>query len=90
MSPFIFLKYYIRSNKICQVNYMINLVRVIKTQLGKVSTYDIDGPGDLESIPEDVAMGSIANSIEEGISYVKDSTGVWRKMETFVNYCEVL
>lgn len=69
---------------------MINLIRVIKTQLGRCCTYDIDGPGDLGDIPEEVALGSIANSITEGISYVKDSTGTWKKMETFVNYGEVL
>jgi len=44
----------------------------------KVDEFFIDTPEDLEKLPTNSAMGSIAICIENAEVYIKDSTGQWK------------
>lgn len=72
---------------------MINLVKKIKTSKGSVYTFDIDTSSDLASLPTGSTgsvIGSVANCISEGISYVLNSSNEWVKQDLHINYNEVI
>lgn len=72
---------------------MWNLIKTIKTFKGKVCVFDIDDASELENLPNsqtkpEAAQGSIANVINEGISYVLNSDDEWIPANRFINYPE--
>lgn len=72
---------------------MINLVKKIKTSKGAVCTFDIDTSADLTSLPisttnPECVLGSIANCIAEGVSYILNSSDEWVKQDSHINYNE--
>ena len=45
-----------------------------------VSTFVIDSPDDLKTLPKKCAQGSQALCTEDGTVYVKDSKGEWKEV----------
>lgn len=60
---------------------MVNLLKVIKTEQGKVNCYVTDTLADRDSI-EDTTMGIMVFVIEDGQYYKKTSSGGWFKIYT--------
>lgn len=76
-----------------KVKGMCNLIKTIKTFKGKVCVFDVDDVSDLDSLPNsktkpEAVQGSIANVINEGISYVLNSDDEWIAANRFINYPE--
>lgn len=62
--------------------------------MGNVNTYSIDSATELSELPNTnsnppIAFGSVANSINEGVSFILNSSNEWVEQDSFVNYSEV-
>ena len=60
---------------------MVNLIKVIKTENGKVNCYVVDTLADRNNL-EDEAIGALVFVIEDGQYYKKMSSGGWFKIYT--------